>query len=123
MDRADVVRTTTMVGIQAVTGVTDGGTTAPMTTAPARSAPGSRAHEAPDPDTHPLTPRSIDAERAALEAQITGRTLCPELARTAARHGDLAALTWEDGGKRRALSFRVSRPGSRGWRCDFGVHR
>ncbi|HET8536023.1 MAG TPA: AMP-dependent synthetase/ligase [Solirubrobacteraceae bacterium] len=54
-------------------------------------------------------PRDILAERSALEAAIHGRTLCSELARTAARHPDLDAIRWTTGDAWQSLSYRAYR--------------
>jgi long-chain acyl-CoA synthetase len=59
--------------------------------------------------TQETTTRDIEAERAAIELVISGRTLCSELARTAARHGDLDAMKWKVDGEWRSLTFRQYR--------------
>jgi long-chain acyl-CoA synthetase len=53
--------------------------------------------------------RDIEAERAALASAIDGRTLCSELARTAAEHPSASALEWKVDGTWRSLSFRAER--------------
>jgi len=54
--------------------------------------------------------RDIAAERAAIDRVIDGRTLCSELARTAARHADVDAMTWRTcNGSWRSLTFRTYR--------------
>src|SRR5919206_24929 len=55
------------------------------------------------------TGRDIEAERAAIDRVINGRTLCSELARTAARHADLDAIKWKVDGAWRSLTFRTYR--------------
>jgi long-chain acyl-CoA synthetase len=57
----------------------------------------------------PLPTRDIEAERSAIDAAINGRTLCSELARTAARHPELDAMRWKVDGAWRSLSFRAYR--------------
>src|ERR671936_794150 len=56
---------------------------------------------------HPqLLTRDVDAERAAIDLEIDARTLCSELARTTARHGDVDALRWKADGAWQSLKFR-----------------
>jgi long-chain acyl-CoA synthetase len=54
--------------------------------------------------------RDIEAERAAIDLVINSRTLCSELARTAARHADLDAMKWKKcDGTWQSLTFRAYR--------------
>jgi long-chain acyl-CoA synthetase len=55
------------------------------------------------------TSRDIQTERAAIDIVINGRTLCSELARTAARHADLDAMKWKSDGAWQSLTFRTYR--------------
>src|SRR5919201_3999827 len=55
------------------------------------------------------TSRDIEAERAAIDLVVNGKTLCSELARTAARHADLDAMKWKVDGAWRSLTFRAYR--------------
>jgi len=49
------------------------------------------------------------AERAALDAQVAGQTLCTVLERNARVHGDLPALSWKRDGAWRQLNWREYR--------------
>jgi long-chain acyl-CoA synthetase len=48
-------------------------------------------------------------ERAAIDARVAGQTLCTVLERNARVHGDLPALSWNEGGTWRQLDWREYR--------------
>jgi long-chain acyl-CoA synthetase len=51
----------------------------------------------------------VDAERAAIDAQVKGQTLCTILERNARVHADLPALAWKQDGAWRQLDWRQYR--------------
>ena len=51
----------------------------------------------------------VAAERAAIDAQVKGQTLCTILERNAGVHGDLPALAWKQGGGWQQLDWRQYR--------------
>src|SRR6266498_5319626 len=51
----------------------------------------------------------IAAERAAIDAQVHGQTLCTILERNANVHGELPALAWKQGGGWQQLNWRQYR--------------
>ncbi len=51
----------------------------------------------------------VAAERAAIDAQVKGQTLCTVLERNASVHGDLAALAWKRNGAWQQLNWRQYR--------------
>ncbi len=53
--------------------------------------------------------RDIAAERAAIDAEVQGKTICDILARNAETYADTPALSWEEGGEWRSLTWRQYR--------------
>src|SRR5438034_2522573 len=53
--------------------------------------------------------RDITAERAAMDAEVAGTTICDILARNAETYADTPALSWEDGGEWRSLTWKEYR--------------
>ncbi len=51
----------------------------------------------------------VAAQRAEIDAEIAGKTLCDLVARNAQRHGDWPALSWKDGRAWRTLSWAQCR--------------
>src|SRR6266498_2527549 len=51
----------------------------------------------------------VAAERAAIDTQVNGQTLCTILERNAGVHGDLPALAWKQDGGWRQLNWRQYR--------------
>jgi long-chain acyl-CoA synthetase len=51
----------------------------------------------------------VASERAAIDAQVRGQTLCTVLERNAREHGDLPALSWKRGGSWERLDWRQYR--------------
>ena len=54
-------------------------------------------------------PRDIQAERAFIDAETEGRTICDVLARNAEAYPDHSALSWEEGGSWRTLTWKQYR--------------
>src|SRR5436309_9954486 len=55
------------------------------------------------------TSRDVMAERRAIDAEAEGKTICDTFARNAESHGDDPALSWEEGGGWRTLTWRQYR--------------
>jgi long-chain acyl-CoA synthetase len=57
----------------------------------------------------PTATRDVLAERAAIDAEVEGKTICDVLARNAETYPDQPALSWEEGGGWRSLSWKQYR--------------
>jgi long-subunit acyl-CoA synthetase (AMP-forming) len=57
----------------------------------------------------PTATRDVLAERAAIDAEVEGETICDVLARNAETYPDQPALSWEEGGGWRSLSWKEYR--------------
>lgn len=55
------------------------------------------------------TTEQVLAERAAIDAKVEGKTLCDVFLRNATRYGDRPALSWQEGGRWRTLTWRAYR--------------
>jgi long-chain acyl-CoA synthetase len=55
------------------------------------------------------TTEDVLAERQAIDAEAEGKTICDIFARNARAHGDEPALSWEEGGGWRTLTWRQYR--------------
>ena len=54
-------------------------------------------------------PRDVAAERASIDAAISGTTICDLLARNADVHGSQPAISWQAGGSWQTLTWRQYR--------------
>lgn len=57
----------------------------------------------------PTATQDVLAERAAIDAEVEGKTICDVLARNADTYPDQPALSWEEGGGWRSLSWKQYR--------------
>ncbi|HEV8420876.1 MAG TPA: AMP-binding protein, partial [Actinomycetota bacterium] len=53
--------------------------------------------------------RDVLAERATIDAEVQGKTICDTLARNAETYPDQPALSWEEGGSWRTFTWKQYR--------------